>query len=376
MITVFFICGLACFTLGFSVLIYPKKESAFRLAGHLRLIGLFGVLHGLSEWAEMFMLMGVQGGLLKAARTVLLPLSFFFLLRFGADVVAGDKKKPALRAAPALLLLLWTALFLGTRSIKTADISARYLLGAPGTLLTSYALFRQMPVFKGLGPARSGLGLSAGVFFLYGLMSGLIVPEAGFFPASVVNYRSFMEIAGMPVQALRAACAVVIAYGMMNVLRVFDWESRERIKTLLEESPKPGKKLKISAPPPALRGRVLLMEDMEILRLAGDRMLRELGFEVTPAEDGREAIGLYTGAARKGNPFDAVILAPVIKGGMGGLEAIRALREIYPEIKALVSSDYPDDPVAENFGDYGFDGVLVKPYGIKDLDVALARLGL
>ncbi len=372
MTALFFIYGLAFFALGFSVLIYPKKESAFRLAGYLRLIGLFGILHGLNEWAEMFMLTGAQGGLLKASRSVLLPLSFFFLLRFGADVVAGDRRMPALRAAPALLLLLWTALLLWTRSAKIADISARYLLGAPGAFLTSYALFRQMPAFEGLASVRRSLGFLSGVFFLYGIMAGLVVPEAGFFPASVLNYTRFTDIAGAPVQVPRAACAVVIACGMIKVLRVFDWESRGRLSTLLEESLKAGKKPELLVP----KGRILLMEDMEVVRLAGDRMLRGLGYEVVSAEDGQEAIGLYEEAASKGNPFDAVILDLDVKGGMGGIEAIKALRETHPEVKAIVSSDYLDDPVTKDFRDYGFDGALVKPYGLKDIEAALSRLGL
>ena len=61
-------------------------------------------------------------------------------------------------------------------------------------------------------------------------------------------------------------------------------------------------------------------------------------------------------------PYDAVILDLTIPGGMGGKEAINKLLEIDPEIKAIVSSGYSDDPVLANFQEYGFKGMMPKPF--------------
>jgi len=61
-------------------------------------------------------------------------------------------------------------------------------------------------------------------------------------------------------------------------------------------------------------------------------------------------------------PYDVVILDLTVPGGMGGKEAINKLLEIDPEVKAIVSSGYSDDPVLANFQEYGFQGMMPKPF--------------
>jgi CheY-like chemotaxis protein len=69
----------------------------------------------------------------------------------------------------------------------------------------------------------------------------------------------------------------------------------------------------------------------------------------------------------EGRPFDLAILDLTIPGGMGGKEAIRALRERDQEIRAIVSSGYSNDPVMSQCFEYGFDAVLPKPYVVSEL---------
>jgi len=109
-------------------------------------------------------------------------------------------------------------------------------------------------------------------------------------------------------------------------------------------------------------GKILLMDDDEMLRKTAGRMLGLLGYEVTFAEDGAEAIEKYKAAKGSDRPYAAVILDLTVPGGMGGKEAIKRLLEIDPEVKAIVSSGYSDDPVLSNFRDYGFKGMAIKPY--------------
>jgi len=73
-------------------------------------------------------------------------------------------------------------------------------------------------------------------------------------------------------------------------------------------------------------------------------------------------------------PFHAVIMDLTIPGGMGGKEAIAKLREIDANVKAIVSSGYSNDPVMANFTEYGFYGVVTKPYKMKDLSEVLRRV--
>lgn len=63
-----------------------------------------------------------------------------------------------------------------------------------------------------------------------------------------------------------------------------------------------------------------------------------------------------------------------IPGGMGGEKAIKKLIKIDPGIKAIVSSGYSDDPVMSSFREYGFSGVLLKPYIIQELSEVLHKV--
>ena len=121
-------------------------------------------------------------------------------------------------------------------------------------------------------------------------------------------------------------------------------------------------------------GRILVMDDEEMIRDIAGSLLSMIGYQVSFAVDGEEAIALYAESLRSEERFDAVIMDLTIPGGMGGKEAIGKLRELDPKVKALVSSGYSTDPVMSDYRRFGFKGVVLKPYIIEDLSKALQRV--
>jgi signal transduction histidine kinase/CheY-like chemotaxis protein len=119
------------------------------------------------------------------------------------------------------------------------------------------------------------------------------------------------------------------------------------------------------------KGRILVMDDEEIIWDVAGQMLNHMGYETAFAINGDEAIQMYQEARQQNQAFDAVILDLTIKGGMGGRETIIKLMEVDPLVKAFVSSGYSDDPVVTGYKAYGFTGVIVKPYNIQELGQAL-----
>jgi nitrogen-specific signal transduction histidine kinase/ActR/RegA family two-component response regulator len=123
-----------------------------------------------------------------------------------------------------------------------------------------------------------------------------------------------------------------------------------------------------------VKGRVLIMDDEAVVTDFVEEFLRHIGCEVEVARDGEEAIDLYKKDLEAQRPFDVVILDLTVPGGMGGRETIGKLLEINPDVKAVASSGYSNDPVMTDFEQYGFKGILIKPYQIENLNEILSKL--
>ena len=120
--------------------------------------------------------------------------------------------------------------------------------------------------------------------------------------------------------------------------------------------------------------RILLMDDEKIVRKALRKMLEKLGYSVETVTEGQETLITYKENLEAGKPFDAVILDLTVPGGMGGKETIKKLIELDPNVKALVSSGYSNDPVMAKYTDYGFKGIIIKPYDAEALSEAVNKL--
>ena len=118
-------------------------------------------------------------------------------------------------------------------------------------------------------------------------------------------------------------------------------------------------------------GRILLMEDEEMIRDMVQTMLTSIGYYTVCICNGDELLSTYKDAADAKEPFDAVIMDLTIPGGMGGKEAIKKLLELDPEAKSIVYSGYSNDPILANYSRYGYKGVIHKPFVIDEINDVL-----
>lgn len=113
--------------------------------------------------------------------------------------------------------------------------------------------------------------------------------------------------------------------------------------------------------------RILVLEDDPLVRNLIVRNLSSQGYEITETAEGSETVRVYQESLNAGRRFDLVILDLSIPNGMGGVRTMERLRQIDPEVTAIVSSGYSDDPVMAKPASYGFAAVLPKPYEPADM---------
>jgi two-component system cell cycle sensor histidine kinase/response regulator CckA len=120
--------------------------------------------------------------------------------------------------------------------------------------------------------------------------------------------------------------------------------------------------------------RVLMLEDDSAVIKTGTQMIEHLGHTVTAVQNGAEVLDLYSRSQRAGKPFDLVLLDLTVRGGMGGRETLEKLKQVDPDVVAVVTSGYADDPVIAEFGRHGFQAALLKPFTIRTLEQTIAQV--
>jgi len=233
------IYGQVFFVLGLAIFMQSRRHSRLKLARDLRWLAMFGILHAMHEWGLVFipiqadyMPQVVITGL-RMAQTGLLVLSFVCLLIFG--IVLVESRTRLMQWLALLLVGSWVAVsglavlgMLGDMPpVQSITIAARYLLALPGGVLAALGLYR-------LGRTRLidqenlkyGRSLRWGGFALlaYAITGGLIVSQAPFFPANVLNQTMILAQIGIPIEIFRSLSGLWLTISMIRALEFFEVE--------------------------------------------------------------------------------------------------------------------------------------------------------
>jgi len=247
MVFVYFVYGLAFFSMGLAITLEIGRAALLAESRVLRPLAVFGLLHGLHEWLEIFLLQSAWlGGDLPEywswVRVGMLAFSFASLAAYGVQVIYPPKRLVSKDAwVGAGLLTLFAAVVLLTGSISwdvhaewttRADIFARYTLALPGAGLATAALFFQAKQRRQLGQVQLSQSLkwAAWGFALYGISQVFVAPE-NFFPANTLNTDLFTQLTGFPVQVARALIAIGITIALIRAMQIVE---KQRQQALLD----------------------------------------------------------------------------------------------------------------------------------------------
>jgi len=112
---------------------------------------------------------------------------------------------------------------------------------------------------------------------------------------------------------------------------------------------------------------ILIMDDEHEICQMVKKVLGREKILVDEAKNGEIAVQMYIDKYKTGNPYDAIILDLSVKYGMGGVEAIKRISAVDPDVKAIISSGYSQNPVMSHYKKYGFYAVLFKPYHLEEM---------
>ncbi len=121
-------------------------------------------------------------------------------------------------------------------------------------------------------------------------------------------------------------------------------------------------------------GKILILEDETSVANTLKIMLKRFSLDSIITYEGKDTITKYIESITNNKPFQAVILDLTVPGGMGGVETMKELIKIDPNVLAIVSSGYSTGEVMSNFEKFGFKGILMKPYTLSELGGALKKL--
>ena len=117
-------------------------------------------------------------------------------------------------------------------------------------------------------------------------------------------------------------------------------------------------------------GRILLVDDEEIVREVGQQMIESLGYSVIPVGNGSEALEVY----RKEKDRIDIVILDMIMPGMSGSETFEQLKEIDSDIKVLLASGYSINGEAKDILARGCKEFIQKPFSIDSLSNKIRKI--
>lgn len=191
-------------------------------------LGLFGITHGLNEWLDLISVSIYDSYGFSQAKLCILIISFLSLFEFsrkGLSAVSSiscSKTVYLVFVIPAL-----AGSFFGLNGIHLA---ARYFLGFPSSVFAGLVVYRFSRTSQ---MGASWLKFLSLALVIYAFATGFIVPKADLFPASHLNYESFFDFTGLPIQLIRAVLVFMAAFFIwmyLQSLKSDELYAKERLR--------------------------------------------------------------------------------------------------------------------------------------------------
>ncbi|WP_420411490.1 EAL domain-containing protein [Roseibium sp.] len=225
----FGIYGLAFFTFGLVMAVRTVGHKGSMLVNRMRLLAVFGLLHGVFEWLVMY---GVSATYPKSIITLavfsFLPLILFAFWESKGLAVIGS----ILCAVLAAFWLFAASLF---DSPAILEFIGRYCFGVPAALAAGTTFLADKSFRHRNGPPSGALILAGGCFLVYGA-SQLVSSPVGVIGLPLIETDTFMAFTGVPVFAIRTIIAVLLSLAGVMLMSEFETINQRNLESELENA--------------------------------------------------------------------------------------------------------------------------------------------
>ncbi|MFZ5969099.1 MAG: sensor histidine kinase [Bacillota bacterium] len=250
-ILLFFVYGLAFYSMGISALIQNTKgDSNFPLLKSIKYLGYFGIIHGMAEWILMIMIAQIYPEfdvMFIELAIIANAISFTFLCVFGIKLLEYNERiNRIIKLIPWYVFFLWLGSYSMIPLFHRGDVlsklwvqsaTSRYFIGFPASVITAIALYRNAKTIRNMDLTRLALKVRAMalLFAVYAVLAGIIVKRVNFFPANIINKELFYQVFNFPVEFGRTVVAAAITLLFIGIIAIFQWETNKKIAILTEQ---------------------------------------------------------------------------------------------------------------------------------------------
>ncbi|OJF94620.1 sensor histidine kinase [Alkalibacterium sp. 20] len=246
--TLYFFYGLTFYTFGLSAILQNNQTSVDSIDVFSKNIylGYFGLFHGTTEWFIMIRSLDIFSNYsfyLYTFQIVANAASFSFLLYYGLNFHSSSSKTRIKKIIPLALFSVWiTGLYISfnvsgyAQTFPLFSALSRYFIGLPATIYTSYRFFKlsRQSKRKHLLTLSNHLIIISLCFLFYGIFSGILITDKGFFPNTIINSSLLQETIGVSSEFLRMIMAIIITVYYLRSIKEYRAEEERKLYHLIE----------------------------------------------------------------------------------------------------------------------------------------------
>ncbi len=224
-----------------AILVQPRKESKLEVVKILWLFVGYVFTHALVDFIDMWLVFEGNSRLLYITGQLMNYVYYSFLFEFGRRLL-GFTRKSINKWSWFIIMpgILITSVLSNDFWVK-ANILMGYFICLPAGVMVGlgsiFYYIRQKSSFEPLKIKKYfywfGFSFLAWAFFY-----GLIRVKSDFFLASWLNHDSFLLWTKIPVQLFRTFCAIISAWAVIKLLKIFNWESTNQLRDILKQREK------------------------------------------------------------------------------------------------------------------------------------------